>query len=101
MQQRGSMLHSHGLSNNPYPEPNKSNFSYGHLLRTLGYIQTKYSHPRLGLPRDVYLGDLPVNILKAFLPSSIVAICNWNITHHKYIAVHIPINLSEIYPIKQ
>ena len=32
MEPRASMLHSEGLSNNPYPEPNQPNFLYCYLF---------------------------------------------------------------------
>ena len=67
MEAGGSMPHSQGLSNNPYPEPNHPNYSH------LWSILILSSHLRLGLPKGLFLVSLPVKILKAFLPSSILA----------------------------
>ena len=49
MEPGGSMPHSQGLSNNPYPELNQ--------------------------PKGLFPVGLPVKILKALLPSSILATC--------------------------
>ena len=58
MEPGGSMLHSQGLCNNPYPDPNQSNslFWYRFILD----------------PKGTFLVGLPVKILKALLPSSIL-----------------------------
>ena len=66
MEPGGSMLHSQGLSNNPYPEPNQPNSLYWSIL-------ILFSHLRLGLPRGLFPAGVPVKILKALLPSSILA----------------------------
>ena len=57
------MTHSQGLSNNSYPEPNQPNSS----------ILILSSHLHLGLPKGLFPVGLPVKILKALLPSSILA----------------------------
>ena len=57
MEPRGSMPHSQGLSNNSYPEPNQP------------------TSPHLGLPKGLFPVGLPVKILKALLPSSILTTC--------------------------
>ena len=56
------MPHSQGLSNNPYPGPNQPTLILS-------------SHLRLGLPKGIFPVGLPVEILKALLPSSILATC--------------------------
>ena len=63
------MPHSQGLSNNPYPEPNQPNYPHIYPCLTLS------SHLRLGLPKGFFPVGLPVKILKAFLPSSLLATC--------------------------
>ena len=64
------MPHSQGLSNNPYFEPN-------HQFPTLipRSIPILSSHLRLGFPKGLSPVGLPVKILKALLPSSILATC--------------------------
>ena len=49
MEPRGSMLHSQGLSNNPYPEPNQPNYRIDTYLFKVHSILS--SHLRLGLPK--------------------------------------------------
>ena len=56
MKPGGSMPHSQGLSNNSYPEPNQPN-------------------SRLGLPKGLFPVGLLDKILKALVPSSILATC--------------------------
>ena len=56
MESGGSMPHSQGLSSNSYPEPN----------------QTTSSYLRLVLPKGLFPPGVPVKILKALLPSSIL-----------------------------
>ena len=60
MELRGSMSHSQGLSNNPYPEPNYSNFLKIH------------SHIVFSLPTSLFPVGVPVMILKGLLSSSIL-----------------------------
>ena len=60
------MLHSQGLFNNPYSQSNQLNSSYWHLFLILS------SYLRLGLPKGLFPVGLPVNILKALLPSPIL-----------------------------
>ena len=74
MKPRGSMPHSQGLSNNPYPELNELNSSYWYifLLRPIPILS---SHLRLDLPNGLFPVVLSVKILKALLPSSILATC--------------------------
>ena len=68
MEPGGSMPHSQGLSDNPYPELNQPNY-------TLRSILILSSRLRLGLPKSLFPVGLPVKILKVFLPSSILATC--------------------------
>ena len=69
MESGGLMSHSQGLSNNSYPEPNQPNT---YLFKVHSNI---VFHLRLGLPKGLFPVGLPVNILKALLPSSILATC--------------------------
>ena len=62
MEPGGSMPHSQGLSNNPYSELNNS----------ITHIDTYLFKV---LPKGLYPVGLPVKILKALLPSSILATC--------------------------
>jgi hypothetical protein len=55
------MLHSQGLSNNLYPEPNQPNSSYK-LPISLRSILILPSHLRLGLPKGLFPVGLPVKI---------------------------------------
>ena len=70
------MSHSQGLSNNPYPEPNQPNSSCTDIYSFHSNIVLP---PTLGLPKGLFPVDLPVKVLKAPLPSSILATCP---THH-------------------
>ena len=72
MKPGGSMSHSQGLSSNSYPETNQPNPSYWLIPISLGSILILSSHLRLGLPNDLFPVGLPINILKALLPSSII-----------------------------
>ena len=89
MESEGSMPHSQGLSNNSCPEPNQPN--YPQIPISLRSILILPSHLRLGLPKDLFPVGLPTKILKALLPSSILATCpvhlnlleHNNITHFK------------------
>ena len=68
MEPGGSMQHSQGLSNNPYPT------QYLVLIPiSLRPILILSSHVRLDLPKDLFPSGVPVKILKALLPSSILA----------------------------
>ena len=68
----GSMPHSQGLSNNPYPEPNQPN-SNSLIPISSRSIQILSSHLRLGLPKGFFPVGLPVKIFEALLLSSILA----------------------------
>ena len=70
MEPGGSMPHSHGLSNNSYPEPNHSPSLIPISSRSILILA---SHLRLGLPKDLFPVGLALKILKALLPSSILA----------------------------
>ena len=67
----GSMPHSQGLSNNPYPELNQPNSTYW-IPISLRSILILSSHLCLCLPKGIFPVGLHVQILKAFLPSSIL-----------------------------
>ena len=83
----GSMPHSQGPSNNPYPESNQPNSSSRSILILSSYLC-------LGLPKGVFPVGLPVNIFKALLPSSILATCpdhlklrsssSWSLLHSPF-----------------
>ena len=60
---KGSMLHSQGVSNNPYPDPNQPDSSL--IPISLRFILTLPSHLRLCLSKGHYPVGLPVKILKA------------------------------------
>ena len=64
------MLHSQGLSNNSYPEPNQPISLHPISSRSILILS---SHLRLGLPKGLFPVGLPVKILKALLPCSILA----------------------------
>ena len=66
------MSHSQGLSNNPYPEPNQHN-SLPLTPISLQSILILHSYLCLGLPRGFFLMGSPVKVLKAVLPSTILA----------------------------
>ena len=71
MEPGGSMSHSQGLSNNPYPEQNQQKF---HVLIpiSLRYILIFSSHLRLGLPKRLFPVGATVTFLKGPLSSSIL-----------------------------
>ena len=73
MKPRGSVMHSQGLSNNPYPEPNQPNS----CIDTYFFkINSNIALPSsLDLPKGLFpVGvGLPFKILKTLLPSSILA----------------------------
>ena len=73
MQPGGSMPHSQGLYNNPYPEPNQTNSSYWCLF--LRSILILPSHLRIGLLSGIFPVGLPDNIFKPLLPFSILITC--------------------------
>ena len=64
MEPGGSMPHSKGLSNNPYPEPNQPNYPHWYLYLQ-GPILMLSSHLRLDLPKGLFPVGLSVKILKA------------------------------------
>ena len=66
MEPGDSLPHSQGLSINPYPEPNKPNFSY---LKDPFY--RNIVPPSTDLPEGLCPAGLPVKILKAHLTYSI------------------------------
>ena len=68
------MSHSNGVSNNPYPEYESIQFL---ILKpiSLRSILILSSHLRPGLPKCLFPVGLLVKILKALLPSSILATC--------------------------
>ena len=68
------MQHSQGLSNNPYPEPNQPKLPTLIPISSMSILILS-SHLRLGLPKGLLPVDLLVKILKALLPSSILATC--------------------------
>ena len=74
MEPGGSMPHSQGLSNNPCPETNQPNYPHWYLSPQ-GSFQYCPSHLRLGVPKGLFPVGLPVKILKALLPSHILATC--------------------------
>ena len=71
MEPRGSMPHSQGFFNNPcFERINPIPRTDTHFFN----IRFKlYSHLRLGLPKGLFPVGLPVKILKALLPPSILA----------------------------
>ena len=72
MEPGGSMAHSQGLSNNAYPEQNQPSFS--ELIPiSLRSILILSSHLRLDLTKGIFPVGVPVKILKALLPFSILA----------------------------
>ena len=79
MEPGGSMPHSQGLSNNFYTAPNQPNSPHWSIL-------ILSSHLRLGLTIGLFPVGLPVTILKAFLPSSILATCPAHLTI-KYLTI--------------
>ena len=69
MEPGGSMPHSQGRSNNPYPEPNQP------ALIPISPRSILKLSSHLGLPKGLFPVALPVKVLKAFLPSSILSTC--------------------------
>ena len=67
-----SMSHSQGITNNPNPEPNQFNSLHWYLF-LLRSILILSAHLCLGLPKGHFPVGLPVKILKALVPSSILA----------------------------
>ena len=72
MEPAGSMPNSQGFSSNAYPDPNQTQFLVL-IPISLRSILVMSSHLRLGLPKGIFPIGLPVKILKAVLPSSILA----------------------------
>ena len=68
------MQHSQELSNNPYPKPNQPNYPQLVPISSRSILILS-SHLRLGLPKGLFPVGLSVKILKAVLPSSILATC--------------------------
>ena len=72
MESGDTMPHSQGLSNNPYPEPDQPNSLYWYLFFFKIYSNIVLpSTPRTSWRYLSY--RLPVKILKALLPSSLLA----------------------------
>ena len=71
MKPGGSMPHSQGLSNNPYPEPKQPAL----IPISSRSILILPSHLRRDLPKGLFPVGLPVKIVKALIPSSILATC--------------------------
>ena len=65
MEAGGSILHSQGFSNNPYPELNQKVSHSDIYLRSILILS---SHLHLNLPKGLF----PVKFLKALLLSSIL-----------------------------
>ena len=63
----GSMPHSQGISNNPYPAESIQFLVLAPI--SLRCSLTLSSHICVGLPKDLLPVGLPVNVLKALLPS--------------------------------
>ena len=70
MEPGGSMPHSQGLSNNPYA---KSTQLLALIPISSRSILILSSNLRIGLPKGLFPVGLTVKILKALLPSSILA----------------------------
>jgi hypothetical protein len=68
MEPGGSMLHSQGLSNNPYPSRINSILRIDTYLFKLHSNSLLYSYLHLGFPNESFPVDLFAKILKAFLP---------------------------------
>ena len=81
MEPGGSMPHSQELSNNPYTEPNQTQF-LALIPISSRSILILSSHLRLGPRKGLFPVGLPDKILKALLPSSILHVCHtgqkWN-----------------------
>ena len=73
MEPGGSMPQSHGLSNNPYPEPNQPITRIDTYLFKVHSNIVRPSTPRP--PKGLFPVGLPVKSFKALLPSSILATC--------------------------
>ena len=72
MEPGGSIPHLQGFSNNPYPEPNQPNSRTDtHLVK----VHSSIVLPATALPKCIFPVDFPVKILKALIPSSILATC--------------------------
>ena len=69
MEPRGSIPHSQGISNNPYPEPNQQIPGIDTYFYKIHLVLP--SHLRLGLPKGLFPVGVSVKILKALLPSPI------------------------------
>ena len=73
MEPERSMPHSQGLFNNHYPEPNQPNYPHWFLSLQGPFYIVLLSTPRP--PQRSLSCSLPVKILKALLPSSILVTC--------------------------
>ena len=71
MELGGSLPHSQGLSSNPHPESNQEFLVL--IPISLRPILILSSHLHLVLPKSLFTVGVPVNILKALLPSSTLA----------------------------
>ena len=65
MESGGSISHSQGLSNNPYPKPNQPSSTHEYLI-SLRYTLILFSHLRLGV------GFFPVKLFKTLLHPSLL-----------------------------
>ena len=74
MESGGSMPLSQGLYNNSYPEAESTQLPALIPISSRSILILS-SHLRLGLPKGLFPVGLPVKILKALLPSSILATC--------------------------
>ena len=72
MEPGGSMPHSQGLSNNPVSWAESTQFPALIPISSRSILILS-SHLRLSLPKGLFPVDLPVKILKALLPYSILA----------------------------
>ena len=75
MEPGGLMQHSLVLPNNPYPETNQPNSPHWYISLQGPFYFNPPIYLRLGLPKGFFHVGLPVKILKALLPSSILATC--------------------------
>ena len=75
-----SMSHTQELSNNPCPEPNQPNSSYWYIF-FLSYILILSSHLRLGFPKGLFPGVVPIKILRALLTYSFLARWSAHLSH--------------------
>jgi hypothetical protein len=74
MEPEVSLPWSHEPSTGPYPEPEQSIPSRSHPI-SLRSTLILFTHPRLGLPSDLFPSDFPTTIIYAFLLFHIRAPC--------------------------